>query len=82
MLFFMGAASHLSVAEPASAGQCWAAFILLLVVMAVIEINAVLGPATPDKASGGKKLLATLNGTFWAGFVVTAVLYIGMELIF
>jgi uncharacterized membrane protein len=83
MLFFMGAASHLlTIPEPASSGQCWAAFILLLIVMAVVEINAIVGPATPDRASAGKKLLATLNGTFWAGFITTAVLYIGMEIIF
>ena len=82
MLFFMGAASHLPMAAgPISAGQGWAALILLVIVMAVVEINAVVGPATPDKASAGKKLLATLKGTFWAGFVVTAVLVIGLKLI-
>jgi hypothetical protein len=40
-----------------------------------------VGPATPDRASAGKKLLATLNGTFWAGFILTAILYIGLEII-
>jgi uncharacterized membrane protein len=82
MLFFMGAASHLSMsAGPISAGQGWAALILLVIVMAVVEINAVVGPATPDKASAGKKLLATLNGTFWAGFILTAILVIGLKFI-
>jgi hypothetical protein len=41
----------------------------------------VVGPATPDKASAGKKLLATLKGTFWAGFILTAILVIGLKLI-
>ena len=57
----------------------WAALILLANVMAAAEINALVGPATPDKASGGKKLLATLKGTFWAGFVLTLILYVGLD---
>jgi hypothetical protein len=38
------------------------------------------GPASP--ATGGKKLLATLKGTFWGGFILTAILYFGLEIIF
>ena len=37
--------------------------------------------ADVDKASAGKKLLATLNGTFWAGFILTAILVIVLALI-
>ena len=81
MLFFMGSASHLSLPNPSGASQKIAALILLLVVMAIVEANALAGPATPDKAGAGKKLLATLNGTFWAGFIVTAVLYFGLAII-
>ena len=81
MLFFMGAAKHLTMPNLTSAGQGWAALILLLIVLAAAEINAVVGPATPDKASAGKKLLATLKGTFWAGFILTAILVIGLKLI-
>jgi uncharacterized membrane protein len=82
MLFFMGAAAHLPMAAgPISAGQGWAALIWLLIVMAAVEINAVVGPATPDRASAGKKLLATVKGTFWAGFILTAILVIGLKLI-
>jgi uncharacterized membrane protein len=80
MLFFMGAASHLPMANPVSAGQKWGALILLAVIMILVELNALVGPATP--ASGGKKVLATLNGTFWAGFILTAVLYFGLALLF
>lgn len=83
MLFFMGAAMHLPLAAPTGAGQKIAALILLAVVMAATEINALVGPATPDKASAGKKLLITgLGGTFWAGFILTAILYVGLEIIF
>jgi hypothetical protein len=77
----MGAAKHLTMPNLTSAGQGWAALILLLIVLAAAEINAVVGPATPDKASAGKKLLATLKGTFWAGFILTAILVIGLKLI-
>ena len=82
MLFFMGAASHLlNVPEPTTAGQCWAAFILIAIVLVLVEINALVGPATPDRASAGKKVLSTVKGTLWAGFIVTAILYIGLMII-
>ena len=81
MLFFMGAASHLAMADPTTAGQKIGALVLLLVVLVAAEINALVGPASPDKAGAGKKLLGTLNGTFWAGFILTAILYFGLEII-
>jgi uncharacterized membrane protein len=80
MLFFMGAASHLRMADPTGAGQQWGALILLAIVVLAVEINALVGPAAP--ASGGKKILATLNGTFWGGFILTAILYIVLASIF
>ena len=58
------------------------ALALLAIVIIVVEVNALAGPATPDKASGGKKLLATLKNTFWAGFVLTAIMYVGLEVLF
>ena len=82
MLFFMGSAMHLKMTDPTGPGQKIGALLLLLVVMAAAEINAMVGPASPDKASAGKKLLATVNGTLWAGFILTAVLYFGLALIF
>jgi uncharacterized membrane protein len=81
MLFFMGSAMHLTMGNPTGPAQKIAALILLLVVMAAAEINAMVGPASPDKANAGKKLLATLNGTFWAGFILTAILYFGLAII-
>src|ERR1041384_6893500 len=80
MLFFMGAASHLAMANPVSGGQKWGALILLAVVIVLVEINALVGPAAP--ATGGKKILATLSGTFWAGFILTAILYVVLAMLF
>jgi uncharacterized membrane protein len=80
MLFFMGAASHLRMADPPSSGAGWGALILLAIVVIAVEINALAGPATPP--SGGKKILATVNGTFWGGFVLTFVLYFVLAGIF
>jgi len=85
MLFFMGAASHLPMFATADMGPKGAklmALALLAIVIVVVEVNALAGPATPDKASAGKKMLATLKGTFWAGFILTAILYVGLELLF
>ena len=85
MLFFMGAASHLPMFATADGGPKGAklmALALLAIVMIVVQVNAVVGPATPDKASAGKKLLSTLKGTFWAGFILTAILYVGLEVLF
>lgn len=76
MLFFMGAASHLPMAEPTGAGAKIGALILLLVIMAAAEFNAMVGTA-----GAGKKMLSTLNGTFWGGFIATAILYFGLALI-
>ena len=76
MLFFMGAASHLQMAEPTGRGAKIGALILLLVVMAAAEYNAMVGTA-----GAGKKMLSTLNGTFWGGFIATAILYFGLVIL-
>jgi len=76
MLFFMGAASHLPMAEPTGGGAKFGALILLLVVMAAAQYNAMVGTA-----GAGKKMLSTLNGTFWSGFIATAILYFGLAII-
>ena len=51
--------------------------ILVLVVMAVTEFNAMVGTTGP-----GKKMLGTLKGTFWAGFILSAILYIVLIMLF
>ena len=77
MLFFMGAASHLAMFPSTTAGSNVAMLILLAVVMAAAEYNALVGTTGP-----GKKMLGSLKGTFWAGFILSAILYVGMEIIF
>jgi len=77
MLFFMGAASHLVIFTNVTRSAKLGMLIMLIIVMAVTEINALTGTAGP-----GKKVLATLKGTFWAGFVLTAILYFAMEILF
>jgi uncharacterized membrane protein len=76
MLFFMGAASHLPMLVRAGRGGKIGALILLLVVLAAAEFNAMVGTT-----GGGKKMLSTLKGTFWGGFILTAILYFGLELL-
>jgi uncharacterized membrane protein len=76
MLFFMGAASHLPMLVQTTRAGKVGALILLLIVLAATEYNAMVGTA-----GAGKKILSTLKGTFWAGFVLTAILYIGLELL-
>jgi uncharacterized membrane protein len=82
MLFFMGAASHWAFFTPVGQPAKITMLIVFLIILAIVEGNAVVGPATPDKASAGKKLLSTLNGTFWTGFVLTAIFVIALKVIF
>jgi uncharacterized membrane protein len=73
MLFFMGAASHLTgLRVPRSGLAFW---IVALAIMAVVEVNALKG--TPGQ--GGAKPLATVKGTLWAGFILAAIFYIWFE---
>jgi uncharacterized membrane protein len=77
MLFFMGAASHLPLFAQTTPGAKIGALVLLAVVMIAAEVNALTGTTGPTK-----KMLSTLKGTFWGGFVLTAVLYFGLEILF
>jgi uncharacterized membrane protein len=74
MLFFMAAASHLRLPVPKSGLGFW---IIVLVIMAVAEANALMG--TPGK--GAAKPLATVSGTLWAGFVLSLIFYVIFEVI-
>jgi uncharacterized membrane protein len=76
MLFFMGAASHLSMPDPRTGGQQALALVLLFLVMIIAEVNAMVGTT-----GSGKKMLSTLKGTFWGGFVAAAILYFILALI-
>src|SRR5215470_8760859 len=71
MLFFIGAASHLAWLGPLTGTTKIGMLVLMVIVIAAAEYNALVGTAGP-----GKKMLSTLKGTFWAGFVLTAIFWI------
>ena len=73
MLFMMGAASHLALPLPRSGAVFW---IVALIIMLAVEANALTG--TPGK--GAAKPLASVKGTLWAGFILTAVYYLWFEI--
>lgn len=77
MLFYMGAASHLTLFGEASSGSMTAMTIIGGAVIAAIELNALVGAAGPTK-----KPLDTIPGTLWSGFVLAAVLYLLFEILF
>ena len=68
MLFFMGAASHFTL--PAGGGRgLWA--VLLLAIIALLEVNALVGTAGPTK-----KPLETVRSVIITGFVTAIVVYL------
>jgi len=77
MLFFMGAASHLTMFPKVTQMSKLSMLIVLIVVMAAAEFNALVGTT-----GAGKKMLSTVKGTIWGGVVLTAILYFAMELLF
>ena len=77
MLFFMGAASHLTLFAGTTTTGKWGMLVLLVVILALIELNALAGTAGPTK-----KLLSTVSGTLWAGFILTATLWVLFLILF
>lgn len=77
MLFFMGSASHLTIFTQTTPGAKVGALVLLAIIVLASEVNALVGTTGP-----GKKMLSTVKGTLWAGFVLAAILYFGLELLF
>ena len=74
MLFLMGAASHYPHGE--SGGGAAVFWIASFVIIAIVELNALVGPA----GGGTKKLLTTIPGTIWSGMILTAIFWILMEI--
>lgn len=70
MLFFMGAASHLGISMDMS--KLGAYFGALIVLVAALEFNAIKGKLGP---------MTTVKGVITSGFVLTAVVYLMMEVI-
>ncbi|HYE94360.1 MAG TPA: urate hydroxylase PuuD [Terriglobales bacterium] len=77
MLFFMGAASHLAMFPKVTQTAKLSMLIVLIVVMAAAEFNALVGTT-----GAGKKMLSTVKGTIWGGVILTAILYFAMEILF
>jgi uncharacterized membrane protein len=72
MLFYMGAASHLTLPVPRNGLAFW---VVALAILLVVEVNALKG--TPGQ--GAAKPLATVKGTLWAGFILAVVYYAWFE---
>ncbi len=71
MLFFMGAAGHLSGLAGDGSGSLQTYWIVTVVVILLIEANGLIGPGKPTQ-----KALTSVSGTITAGFVVTAILFL------
>ena len=70
MLFFMGAASHYGamVHQSESRGLYW---LLVIVILAAVEVNALVGTQGPTK-----KPLDSVSGALWCGFLLTGILFL------
>lgn len=68
MLFFMGAASHFTLGAGGNRGL-WG--LLLVAIIALLEINALVGSAGPTK-----KPIETVRGVIVTGLVTAAVVYL------
>jgi uncharacterized membrane protein len=77
MLFFMGAASHLTLFSGATPGAKMAMTACLAIVLILVEANALVGTK-----GGAKKPLETPGGTILAGFILALILYVLFEVIF
>ncbi len=71
MLFYMGASSHYAIVGQTTTSAATSIFIVVAIIIAAIEINALSGSQGPTK-----KPLDTVSGALWVGFILTAVLYL------
>ncbi len=77
MLFYMGAARHYVLFGEASAAAMTGMTIIGGVIVAALEVNALVGSQGPTK-----KPLDTVSGALWTGFILTAVLYLLFLILF
>jgi len=82
MLFFMGAASHWKFFTPTARPAKIAMLVVFVIILAIVQANAVVGPATRTRRARARSCLSTVKGTFWAGFVLTAIFVIVLKIIF
>ena len=78
MLFFMGAASHLSLlaTQMTRGGKIGMAIVSAIIIL-LIEGNAFFGTA-----GSTKKPLGSVKGVLWAGFILALIFYLLFELFF
>jgi uncharacterized membrane protein len=81
VIFFMGAASHFSAQGDAPGGQRGLYWLVVIVLAAVFELNA-LGRLGGYGQDPPRKYLETHKNTIIAGFVLWAALYLLWDLIF
>ena len=74
MLFMMGAASHYP--HGGTSGNAAVFWIVSLVIIAVVELNALVG----DAGGGTKKLLTSIPGVIWSGLILAAIFWILLEI--
>jgi uncharacterized membrane protein len=74
MLFFMGAASHMPLIGEVTSGGLTKWIIIDGIIIAVIEINALVGTQGPTK-----KPLDSVSGVILAGFAAWLVLLVGIH---
>lgn len=74
MLLFMGSAKHYPLFGEAT-GTTWIMFIIVMVVIALLEINSLVGTEGPTK-----KPLVSVSGTLWAGFISAGVFFFLMRM--
>jgi uncharacterized membrane protein len=78
MLFYMGAAKHLpNLADQMTRGGKVAMAVLSALIILLVEANALFGTS-----GATKKPLATVKGTLWAGFILSAIFYLLFEILF
>ncbi len=70
MLFFMGAARHLTLFATGTRSAKISMLVIGGLIILLVEVNALFGTTGP-----AKQVLSTLKGTFWAGFILTAILW-------
>ena len=77
MLFYMGAASHLTLFSEASAAGIAGLIVIGGIITAAVEANALVGSQGPTK-----KPLDTVCGTLWAGFILAAIFHLLFVILF
>jgi uncharacterized membrane protein len=77
MLFYMGAASHFTglVGQTTASGTT-SIFIVAAIIIGAVEINALVGSQGQTK-----KPLDSVSGALWAGFILSAVLFVVVKVL-